>query len=164
MQNRGIGRRFAAGYTGIVVRDRLYAVPNGAICAIRRYTPPVPLAGAPPEIVGAIAFGGKQILAVDLSQRLGEGPTAVTDRTCLVICRFDAGPEVQEVALLVDDASEVLPESGTGGPASQEQEEAVAVFDPLRFFSFEELKALRVLAAGGDGPGGGAPPPLHRPD
>jgi purine-binding chemotaxis protein CheW len=81
-----------------------FCVDIMAVREIRGWTPATPLPQAPSYVRGVINLRGAALPIVDLSARLGLGPTEPSVRNVIIVVRI--GPRL--VGLLVDAVSEVL--------------------------------------------------------
>ena len=62
----------------------------------------------PPAIRGVINLRGSVVPVVDLAVKLGFTPTAITNRTCIVIVEVALNAEPTIVGVLVDSVSQVM--------------------------------------------------------
>jgi purine-binding chemotaxis protein CheW len=81
-----------------------FCVDIMAVREIRGWTPATPLPQAPSYVRGVINLRGAVLPIVDLSARLGLGPTEPSVRNVIIVVRI--GPRL--IGLLVDAVSEVL--------------------------------------------------------
>lgn len=62
----------------------------------------------PEYIRGVINLRGAVVPVIDLSARLGRGPSEVGKRSCIVLAEVDADGERQTLGMLVDEVNEIL--------------------------------------------------------
>lgn len=80
----------------------------------------------PPFIRGVINLRGSVVPVIDLCVRFGRPPSAVAQRTCIVILELAQGEGTAELGVMVDNVSEVL------SIAASEVEPAPAFGNDLR--------------------------------
>jgi purine-binding chemotaxis protein CheW len=86
------------------IGEQEFCVDIMAVREIRGWTPATPLPQAPSYVRGVINLRGAVLPIVDLSARLGLGPTEPSVRNVIIVVRLGA----RLVGLLVDAVSEVL--------------------------------------------------------
>jgi purine-binding chemotaxis protein CheW len=85
-----------------------YGIPVAAVREILPYAPPVGVPGMPPSIRGIVEVRGAAVPVIDLSIKLGRGPTEPSERArVLVVEPVVAGARIA-LGLLVDAVSGVL--------------------------------------------------------
>ncbi|MBS4099596.1 MAG: chemotaxis protein CheW [Sulfuricella sp.] len=86
----------------------MFAIPILNIKEIIEYGSLTSVPMMPAFIRGVINLRGRVVPVVDIAQRFGRNPTAVTRRTCIVIVEIVADGERLDVGMVVDSVSEVL--------------------------------------------------------
>ncbi len=81
-----------------------YCIDIVHVREIRRWTEATTLPKAPEYIKGVINLRGNVIPVVDLSQRLGHGPTSTAERNVIINAVLNGGT----VGLLVEEVSDIL--------------------------------------------------------
>jgi len=86
------------------VGDQEFCMRTTSIREIRGWSPVTPIPQAPYDVLGVINLRGSVIPIVDLSHKLGMGPTASNDRSAIIV------GEVHDmvVGMLVDRVSDIL--------------------------------------------------------
>jgi purine-binding chemotaxis protein CheW len=84
--------------------DQEFCVDIMAVREIRGWTQTTPLPQSPSYVLGVINLRGAVLPVVDLSHRLGLGPTEPKDRHVIIVVNIDS----RLVGLLVDGVSDIL--------------------------------------------------------
>jgi purine-binding chemotaxis protein CheW len=92
-----------------VIGDQEFCLDISDILEIRGWTPTTPVAHSVEYVKGVISLRGVVMAVIDLSERLGFGPTRQTDRNVIIVARHNGKP----VGLLVQAVSEsmVIPQA-----------------------------------------------------
>ncbi len=84
--------------------DQVFCLEITQIREIRRWSPVTALPHAPGDVLGVMNLRGAVIPIIDLSARLGLGPTAQNDRNVVIV----AQGKTNSSGLLVESVSEIL--------------------------------------------------------
>jgi purine-binding chemotaxis protein CheW len=118
------------------VAQQDFCIDIGSVREIRGWTPTTVLPHAPEYITGVMNLRGAVLPVVDLSARLGLGPTEPSPRHVIIIAMIDGNT----VGLLVDAVSDILTVASdeikptpdvAAGPAKALVEGVLAVEDRL---------------------------------
>jgi purine-binding chemotaxis protein CheW len=86
-----------------------FCVLTTTIREIRGWSPSTPVPYAPSDVLGVMNLRGSVIPIIDLSRKLGMGPTIPNDRSAIVV----ADVHSTVVGLLVDQVSDILTVQGS---------------------------------------------------
>ncbi|HET8541154.1 MAG TPA: chemotaxis protein CheW [Anaeromyxobacter sp.] len=95
-------------YLSFDVADTGYGLPILAVKEILQFEEPTRVPGAPASVRGVINVRGAVVPVLDLAVKFGEGETAPTKRTCILVVETRAGVERLTLGVLADAVSEVL--------------------------------------------------------
>ena len=145
-------------YLTFMLGGEAYAIGILAIKEIIEHGQMTRVPMLPEAIRGVINLRGAVVPVIDLGVRFGDGPTAITKRTCIVIVEVEHEGESEIVGILVDAVNEVMdiaasdiePAPSFGTRISTEfiagmariKERFVIILEPDRVLSVEELAAL----------------------
>lgn len=141
-------------YVTMGVEQEVFAVEVEHVREILDFRPPSQLPNAPPFLIGMIDVRGATIPVVDLRNRLGFPPAAVTDMTRILVLEADCDGRELVMGLLTDRVYEVAelaaadiepaPEIGVRWKSdyikgvSRVRGSFVVIFDLDKLFSTEE--------------------------
>ncbi|WP_114965955.1 chemotaxis protein CheW [Alkalilacustris brevis] len=118
------------------VANQDFCIDIGSVREIRGWTPTTVLPHAPPYVTGVMNLRGAVLPVVDLSARLGLGPTEPSPRHVIIIVMI----EEMTAGLLVDAVSDILTVNGeeikptpdvAAGPAKTLVEGVLAIDERL---------------------------------
>ncbi|MCL1528341.1 chemotaxis protein CheW [Xanthomonas nasturtii] len=95
-------------YLTFLLGGEMFGLGILGIKEIIEYRAPTDVPMMPPALRGVINLRGAVVPVVDLQQRFGRTPSAITKRSCIVIVEIAHGEVHQVLGLLVDAVSEVL--------------------------------------------------------
>ena len=136
------------------VGDDMFGADVHAVDRVLAYETPLPVAGAPAWVAGAIAYAGQDGPVVDLHARLQVPPARVPGHARLIVFRAAGAPfaavadDVREVATVLESA--MTDASDAVGPSARRfvraqvrhDEQLVAVLDVPRLLGARDRKAV----------------------
>lgn len=87
-----------------MLREQQFCVRTTSIREIRGWAPVTPLPHTPAEVLGVMNLRGTVIPIVDFAVKLGITPTAVTERSAIVVTNVND----RTIGLMVDRVSDIL--------------------------------------------------------
>lgn len=153
----------AAQYLTISLNQETYALDTQSVREIIEFGPlrSVPL--MPPCVLGVLNLRGSVVPILDLRQRLGQGPTQLGRRSCIVILEVRREAWQQVIGVVVEAVNAVLeiaPRDIEAAPAlgglatdfirgmGKLGNQLVLLLDVARLLSLDELQHLAQSAAG----------------
>ncbi|MBB4130018.1 chemotaxis protein CheW [Xanthomonas sp. 3075] len=95
-------------YLTFLLNGEMFGLGILGIKEIIEYRAPTDVPMMPQALRGVINLRGAVVPVVDLQQRFGRNPSAITKRSCIVIVEIARDDAHQVLGLLVDAVSEVL--------------------------------------------------------
>ena len=95
-------------YLTFEVADEEYAIEITRVREILVYSSLTSVPRAPEFIAGVMNLRGSVVPVVDLRNKLGLPPTAITGTTCVVIVDIQSENQTSHVGLLADDVRQVM--------------------------------------------------------
>ena len=135
-------------YLTFVTHGRRFAAPITEVREIRNWSTPTSLPHAPAYLLGVVNLRGTVLPVVDLSLRLGIGPTPSGARNVFVVVEVDGRPlgllveAVADIVVPAPDDHQPLPDTG-GGEAGGLVEGLI--LSPDGMVQILQLSALAIL-------------------
>jgi len=95
-------------YLAFSLAGEMYAIPLLGVKEIIEYGGVTPIPTMPEFIRGVINLRGRVVPVMDMSARFGEAPTAIGERTCIVILEQDQEGRAQDMGVVVDSVNAVI--------------------------------------------------------
>lgn len=145
------------------LHGELFAIPLLGVKEIIEFGGVTPIPTMPRFILGVINLRGRVVPVIDLAARFGEPPTAIAERTCIVIVEMHEETGVQDMGMVVDgvnavsdisdDDIEPPPRFGTKVRVDfirgmwKLQGRFVIVLDQARVLSVEDINSITAAVA-----------------
>ncbi len=150
-------------YLVFAVAREEFALPILRVVEIVAYADPSRVPNAPPFLHGVVGLRGAIVPVIDLARVFGYERTAISRRSCIVLCQIAAGEQVTTVGLLAEvvrevadlDVDAIAPPPAVGAPVKAAfliglyaaRGRFVFVLDIDRVLSEAELAAVGEAAA-----------------
>lgn len=95
-------------YLAFSLAGEMYGIPLLGVKEIIEYGGVTPIPTMPAFIRGVINLRGRVVPVMDLSARFGEQPTAIGERTCIVILEQANEGRAQDMGVVVDSVNAVI--------------------------------------------------------
>lgn len=95
-------------YLTFGIRDEYFGISIDTVKEILEYSNVTAIPLMPDFVKGVLNLRGEVVPVIDLSLRLGKGPTEVKERTCIVVLEIPYEQELVTLGALVDSVTEVI--------------------------------------------------------